>query len=67
MCAKNSVNQVPLMVKFKRPLPEGPLEYRYDEKLQLNVILVRGRTVPAVQVPDVRLRMKTNHYTGGED
>ncbi|RFU49588.1 hypothetical protein D0B32_07330 [Paraburkholderia sp. DHOC27] len=67
MSAKESVGSLPLMVAFRRPLPERPLQYEYDEQRQLNVVHVEGRTVPAVQLPDVRLRMKTNQYRGGED
>lgn len=67
MNTEDCVKQVPLMIRFKRAMPNEPLEYRYDETLHLNVIRQEGRSVPAVQVPEVRLRMKTNAYAGGED
>lgn len=58
---------MPIMVQFRRLMPKESVRYRYDDTLQLNLAIQNGKLMPAVQVTEIKAKMKTDGLQGGED
>ena len=58
---------IPLLVKYKERYARLSADHQYDDKLELNMVLYRGKLLPVVTIPGSLAMLKTRAVELGED